>query len=138
MAYLDVDHIPELMRASRLAGYNRWNWASFNEADHFGDARRPLRQRLAEDAAKHGHELPNGQIFLLTHLRYLGYNFNPVSFFYCHDADGRLQHIMSEVKNTFGDASQEYQSCLNNQRSGGGFRTGGGAFGGFSSGGGHK
>ena len=37
-----------------------------------------------------------------------------------------------------GEASQEYQSCLNNQRSGGGYRSGGGAFGGFSSGGGHK
>jgi DUF1365 family protein len=110
MAYLDVDHVPELMRISRFAAYNRWNWASFNEADHFGDARRPLRQRLAEDAAKHGHQLPNGQIFLLTHLRYLGYNFNPVSFFYCHDADGRLQLIMSEVKNTFGETQNYWLS----------------------------
>jgi hypothetical protein len=39
--------------------------------------------------------------------------------------------------NTFGQASQEYQNCLNSQRSGG-YRTGGGSFGGFSSGGGHK
>jgi hypothetical protein len=44
----------------------------------------------------------------------------------------------SQVRNTFGEASQEYQSCLNNQRSGGGYRSGGGSFGGFSSGGGHK
>jgi hypothetical protein len=41
-----------------------------------------------------------------------------------------------EVRATFGAASQEYQQC---QRSGGsGFRTSGGSFGGFSSGGGHK
>ena len=39
---------------------------------------------------------------------------------------------------SYGDASQEYQSCLNNNRGGGGFRTGGGSFGGFSTGGGHK
>ena len=44
----------------------------------------------------------------------------------------------SETRKTFGDASQEYQNCLNNQRSGSGYRSGGGAFGGFSSGGGHK
>jgi hypothetical protein len=44
----------------------------------------------------------------------------------------------SQTRNTFGDASQEYQNCLNSQRSGGGYRSGGGAFGGFSSGGGHK
>ena len=40
---------------------------------------------------------------------------------------------------TFGEASAEYQSCLNNHRGGAGYRSGGGAFGGFSSGGGgHK
>ena len=45
----------------------------------------------------------------------------------------------SETRNTFGDASQEYQNCLASQRSGsGGYRSGGGSFGGFSSGGGHK
>ncbi len=41
------------------------------------------------------------------------------------------------LRNTYGDASQEYQNCLNANR-GGGARTGGGSFGGFSSGGGHK
>jgi endogenous inhibitor of DNA gyrase (YacG/DUF329 family) len=44
----------------------------------------------------------------------------------------------SQTRTTFGDASQEYQNCLNNQRSGGGYRGGGGSFGGFSTGGGHK
>jgi ribosomal protein L37AE/L43A len=38
---------------------------------------------------------------------------------------------------TFGEASAEYQNCLNNSR-GSGYRTGGGAYGGYSSGGGHK
>jgi hypothetical protein len=42
-----------------------------------------------------------------------------------------------DTRSTFGEASQEYQQCLSNQRSSGG-RTGGGSFGGFSSGGGHK
>ena len=110
MAYLDVDRIPDLMQVSRLASYNGWNWSSFNETDHFGDARKPLRERLAEDAAQHGVNLPEGRIFLLTHLRYLGYNFNPVSFFYCHDVDGRLQLIMAEVKNTFGETQNYWLS----------------------------
>ena len=42
------------------------------------------------------------------------------------------------TRNTFGPASTEYQNCLNNQRSGSGSRSSGGAFGGFSTGGGHK
>ncbi|MCE9659021.1 MAG: DUF4178 domain-containing protein [Burkholderiales bacterium] len=56
--------------------------------------------------------------------------------FRCGDDHGKSD--CNEVMNTFGEASQEYQSCLNNQRSGSGYRSGGGAFGGFSSGGGHK
>ena len=46
----------------------------------------------------------------------------------------------STFLSTYGEASQEYQSCLADNRSdgGGGVRTGGGSFGGYSSGGGHK
>jgi len=45
-----------------------------------------------------------------------------------------------DARATFGEASQEYQNCLNSNRSGGsGYRGSGGSFGGFSSGGGgHK
>jgi hypothetical protein len=41
-----------------------------------------------------------------------------------------------ELRSTYGDASQEYRNCLNSGGSSG--RTGGGSFGGYSSGGGHK
>jgi DUF1365 family protein len=102
MALLDVDRIPELMRRSRLTSHNRWNWATFDERDHLGDPRLPLRDRLAADAARHGIELPHGRVFLLTHLRYLGYGFNPVSFFYCFDRSEQLQVVLAEVSNTFG------------------------------------
>ena len=44
-----------------------------------------------------------------------------------------------DARATFGEASQEYQSCLNSRGGAvGGLRSGGGAFGGYSSGGGHK
>ncbi|MEO8371624.1 MAG: DUF1365 domain-containing protein [Candidatus Solibacter sp.] len=103
LALLDIERIPELMRVSRATAYNRWSWASFDERDHFGDPRLPLRERLARDAAAHGRQLPDGPIYLLTHLRYLGYCFNPISLFYCHDAEGRLQMVLAEVCNTFGE-----------------------------------
>lgn len=44
----------------------------------------------------------------------------------------------ADMRAAFGDASNEYQQCLSSTRSGLGFRTGGGSFGGYSSGGGHK
>ncbi len=103
MAFLEVDKIPELMAVSPFAGYNRWNWASFYERDHFGDPRRTLRERLTADAEAQGTRLPEGRIFLLTNLRYLGYNFNPVSFFYCLDESGKVGAILAEVNSTFGE-----------------------------------
>src|ERR1700676_1842136 len=115
MAFLDIDRLPELMRVSPFAGYNRWNWTGYCERDHFGDARKSLRERLAEDAAKNGVALADGPIFLLTHLRYLGYVFNPVSFYYCYDRAGALEIMMGEVNSTFGE-TYNYWLTASNQR----------------------
>jgi len=61
---------------------------------------------------------PEGPIRLLTHLRYFGINFNPVSFYYCYDKDDRyVEAIVAEVHNTpwleehcyvFGEAQNEH------------------------------
>lgn len=107
MVFLDIDRLPELMQVSPLAGYNRWNWVSYQERDHFGDPGKTLRERMLRDARQKGFEVPEGRIFVLTHLRYLGYNFNPVSFYYCYDREDRLQMVMAEVNNTFGE-TQNY------------------------------
>ena len=107
MVFLDIDHLPELMQVSPLAGYNRRNWVSYQERDHFGDPALPLGERIRQDAVRSKVAIPDGRIFLLTHLRYLGYNFNPVSFFYCYDSSGKLNMVLSEVNNTFGE-TQNY------------------------------
>lgn len=110
MAFIDIDRTRELTGISPLLSYNRFNWASYDERDHFGDPRLPLRRRLEKDAAEHGLSLPPGQVFLLTHLRYLGYNFNPVSFFYCYDTQERLQLVLAEVNSTFGESHNYWLS----------------------------
>jgi DUF1365 family protein len=103
LAYLDVDQIPELMQVSRWCSYNRWNWASFQESDHLAGPGAPIRRRIAANAAMNGVALPQGRIYLLTHLRYLGHNFNPVSFYYCLEPDGSLGAVLAEVNNTYGE-----------------------------------
>jgi uncharacterized protein len=115
MAFLDIARLPNLMSVSPFAGYNRWNWTSYSERDHFGDPRQTLRERVAQDAANHGIALPEGPIFLLTHLRYLGYVFNPVSFYYCYNRMGNLELMMAEVNSTFGE-SHNYWLTTSNQR----------------------
>jgi len=102
MAFLDVDRVRELMAASRLTGYNRFNWAAFHERDHVGDPAEPLRERLRRIAAAAGETLPAGPIRLLTHLRYAGYVFNPISLYYCYDEAGRLARVLADVSNTYG------------------------------------
>lgn len=111
LSFLDIDRIPELMRVSPFSSYNRFNWASFHERDHFGDPTLRLRAKLQADAAAHGIRLPDGPIFLLTHLRYLGYNFNPISLFYCYGADRKLETILAEVNNTFGETRNYWLSA---------------------------
>lgn len=60
-----------------------------------------IRQILRE------HELPHdGEVWLQTFPRVLGFVFNPVSFWYCHDAAGDLRAVLAEVNNTFGDTHQ--------------------------------
>jgi len=120
MVFLDIDRLPELMRISPLASYNRWNWASFQERDHFGDASKRLRERMRQQGIARGITLPEGKIFLLTHLRYLGYNFNPVSFFYCHDRDQKLQMVLAEVNNTFGESENYWLTEASERPCGGG------------------
>ena len=44
-----------------------------------------------------------GRIQLLTQPCALGYVFNPVSFWLCHDRDDILRVVIAEVNNTFGD-----------------------------------
>ncbi|MEQ1758075.1 MAG: DUF1365 domain-containing protein [Vicinamibacterales bacterium] len=102
MSLLDIDRLPDLMNVSPFTSYNRFNWASFHDEDHLGSERRPVRAKLEDVARRAGVTLPGGQILLLTHLRYLGYIFNPVSFYYCYDTHGRLDTVLADVSNTYG------------------------------------
>lgn len=91
----------KLQLRSRFFGLNRFNLFSFHDADHGDgqDAEVWIRQLLATE--KIGSV--NGDIHLLCLPRMLGFVFNPVSFWFCHDRAGALQAILCEVKNTFGE-----------------------------------
>ena len=106
MVLLDVDRIAEAMAISWLTGYNRRRWAAFDDRDHIGDPARPLRERVQASAESAGVDLPDGPIHLLTHLRYAGYVFNPISLFYCYDRGGQLRRVLVDVRNTYGGRQQ--------------------------------
>lgn len=104
MAWLDIDRLEELMGVSPWCGYERRAMLSYRGEDHFGDARRPLRERLEEAAEEAGLRLPAGPVYVLTNLRYAGYCFNPISLYYCYGADrSKPERVMAEVHSTFGE-----------------------------------
>lgn len=45
----------------------------------------------------------DGEVTLVCMPRVIGYVFNPVSFWLCHDKDGNLRAVVCEVHNTFGE-----------------------------------
>jgi hypothetical protein len=101
MMYLDLEELPELFRGRWLWSARRPALARFRREDHLGDPAVPLEESVRRLVAEQTGRRPAGPIRLLTHLRYLGYGFNPVSFYYCFDREGRrVETIVAEVNNT--------------------------------------
>ena len=88
-------------RAHALA-HNRPGLLSFFDRDH-GDGRENAVSWIDELLRREGIGDATGEIWLHTYPRVLGYTFKPVSFWYCHTADGALRAIVVEVNNTFGE-----------------------------------
>lgn len=101
MMYLDLSELATVFRGRWLWSASRFNLAQFRRSDHLGPAEQDLQHAVHELVAQEtGRQLP-GPIRLLTHLRYFGYCFNPVSFYFCFDEhDRRLDTIVAEVHNT--------------------------------------
>lgn len=100
MLYLDLDELPGLFADNRLWSYLKPNLAYFRRQDYYGDPQLPVDVCIRHLVEQASGQRPTGNIRLLTHLRYWGLCFNPVSFYYCFDADNRLQAIVSHITNT--------------------------------------
>jgi uncharacterized protein len=61
------------------------------------------REGVTEAIGADGADGANGEVWLQTFPRVLGFAFKPVSFWYAHAADGRLVAVLAEVNNTFGE-----------------------------------
>lgn len=101
MLYLDLAELPALFERRWLWSARRPNLAWFRRADHFGAAHVPLDTAVRNLVEGECGRRPRGPIRLLTHLRYFGYGFNPVSFYFCFNAqDDAIEQIVAEVNNT--------------------------------------
>ena len=101
MMYLDLSELDQVFKGSRLFSTRARALAEFRREDHLGPADISL-DRAVRDLVEHScGNRPRGPIRLLTQLRYFGYVFNPVSFYYCFDVeDSCVETIVAEVNNT--------------------------------------
>lgn len=108
---LDLDELDTLSTRLRLFSRNRTNLYRFNDADHLPPQTPdaiphplPAKSSLLSWIAAQGLPLPaDTRVLLLTHCRVFGYVFNPVSFYFCLDAQDRPLCAVAEVGNTFGE-----------------------------------
>ncbi len=91
MAYLDLD---EVERGSV-------NEVQLRRSDYLGDSARPLSTAVRECFERATGDALEGPIRLLTVPRNLGLSFNPVSFYFGFEPDGRtMRGVVADVHNT--------------------------------------
>ncbi|MEO6284904.1 MAG: DUF1365 domain-containing protein [Dyadobacter sp.] len=107
MFYLDLDELDLLNKKLRLMSRNKFNLFNFRDRDHLQlprenpDQSKNIRQHLTDYLTANGVTIGTGRIMVLTNLCTMGYQFNPVSFYYCYDEAGNPVCSVVEVCNTF-------------------------------------
>lgn len=92
---------PQLFRNTGLSD-NRPGLCAFYDKDH-GRGEQHSLAWIESLLQEHGIDQVDGEIWLQTFPRVLGYVFNPVSFWFCTSADKKVLAILAEVNNTFGE-----------------------------------
>jgi uncharacterized protein len=101
MTYIDLNELPGVFSRFWLWSARHPALARFRREDYFGSAEQPLDVAIRDLIARETGTRPTGPIRLLTHLRYFGYCFNPVSLYYCFDRrDEKVETIVAEITNT--------------------------------------
>lgn len=99
--YLDLAELPHLFDGRWFWSIDRANIANFKRSDYLGPAHVPLDRAVRDRVVNVLGQRPSGPVRMLTHLRYFGHCFNPVSFYYCYDAgDSKVEFIVAEITNT--------------------------------------
>jgi len=114
--YLDLAELDTVFKDCLLWSVEKPNWATFRRSDHIKPGKGCLDTAVRDVVESQLGWRPAGPVRMLTHLRYLGYCFNPISIYYCYGSDGKtLQAIMPEVHNT--PWGEEYLRALDLSKS---------------------
>ncbi|MFD0942044.1 DUF1365 domain-containing protein [Pedobacter boryungensis] len=109
MFYIDLDELEILNQKLRWFNCNRFNLFNFRDKDHLQlpiqnpDRNKTVKQQITTYLKSHNVEIGKGKIMLLTNLSVLGYNFNPVSFYFCFDENNNPLCAVAEISNTYNE-----------------------------------
>lgn len=107
MFYIDLDELVVLKKQFLLLSHNSFNFFSFRDSEHLQlpiekpDTSKSTKAHILDYLKQNGISEAPEKIMLLTNLNVLGYNFNPVSFYYCFDKSNTPLYCIAEVSNTF-------------------------------------
>lgn len=100
MVYLDLSELEEVLSMTRFWGCSWLCPARFRREDFIGPHNVSLDEAVRARVEASLGRRPLGPVRVLTHLRYFGYIFNPVTFYYCFDTSEQITAIVSEITNT--------------------------------------
>lgn len=101
MAYVDLDELDQVFSGRWLWSTQRPALARFRTSDHLDGSCDNLAEGVRELVRERSGLRLDGPVRLLTHLRYFGYIFNPISVYYCFDkSDPAPRCYLLEVSNT--------------------------------------
>lgn len=101
MLYLDLAELPVVFEGSRFWSYQGRNLASIAREDYLRPLSMSLQEAVRQTVLKETGWACDGPIRLLTHGRFLGYCFNPISLYYCFEPQSdRPRCIVAEVTST--------------------------------------
>ena len=102
MLLLDLDEIDLVDARLKRFSRGRLNLISFHDRDHLDDPAASLKDTVLAKLSACGLAPDGARISVLAMPRILGKGFNPLSVFFCHDAEGKLVATVHAVRNTFG------------------------------------
>jgi uncharacterized protein len=101
LMYLDLEELQDLFSPYQFWSLERPNAAMFQRSDYLGDSDQPLDTAVRNLVERQTGNRPSGPIRMLAHMRYFGFCFNPVAFYYCFDEGGiEVETIVAEINNT--------------------------------------
>jgi uncharacterized protein len=101
MMFLNLNELPALFDGYSLWSYQKSNLAWFNRKDYYGSPDIPLSESISDLVLQATGTRPQGQICMLTNMRYFGYCFNPVTFYYCFAPESdSIEAMVTHITNT--------------------------------------